>query len=215
MERVRSLDMIIRLVIALAVGAAAAILAPLPDQTATIVRVLLGFIAGALVLDLPLLWMVVSMGASDTERYARRIAPTKRIIDVVVIMAAVASLAAVATMLAGGGDKDQTQRDLEAFLTVAAVGCAWLSVHTSYTFRYARHYFVSEPGSVDFNSTTDPRLSDFAYLAFTLGMTYQVSDTDIKTPRLRRVVLAHTVLSYLFGTVIIAATINLVAGLAK
>ena len=52
-------------------------------------------------------------------------------------------------------------------------------------------------------------------LAFTLGMTYQVSDTELKTPRLRRIVLAHTMLSYVFGTVIIAATINLVAGLAK
>lgn len=58
-------------------------------------------------------------------------------------------------------------------------------------------------------------MSDFAYLAFTLGMTYQVSDTDLKTARLRRIVLFHTLLSYLFGTVIVAATINLVAGLAK
>ena len=60
-----------------------------------------------------------------------------------------------------------------------------------------------------------PRLSDFAYLSFTLGMTYQVSDTDLKTPAVRRLVLRHTLLSYLFGTVIVAATINLVVGLAS
>lgn len=207
--------MLIRLVLAIGVGAAAGALAPLPDDTETIVRVLVGFIVGALVLDLPLLWMVVRTSASDTASYARRVAPTKRTIEVIVLVAAVASLAAVATMLAGGGDKDQNQKDIEAFLTIAAVACAWLSVHTSYAFRYARHYYVSEPGCIDFNSQADPRLSDFAYLSFTLGMTYQVSDTDIKTPRLRRLILAHTILSYVFGTVVIAATINLVAGLAK
>jgi len=69
-------------------------------------------------------------------------------------------------------------------------------------------------GFIDFNGDGAPRLSDFAYLAFTLGMTYQVSDTDLRTPEVRRLVLRHTLLSYVFGTVIVAATINLVVGLA-
>ena len=58
-------------------------------------------------------------------------------------------------------------------------------------------------------------MSDFAYLAFTLGMTYQVSDTALRTSQVRKIVLAHTLISYVFGAVIIAASINLLAGLAK
>ena len=65
------------------------------------------------------------------------------------------------------------------------------------------------------NNDERPCFSDFAYLAFTIGMTYQVSDTDLTTKGFRRLALRHALLSYLFGTVIIAATINLVAGLVK
>jgi uncharacterized membrane protein len=60
-----------------------------------------------------------------------------------------------------------------------------------------------------------PRYADFAYLAFTIGMTFQVSDTDLKTTEIRATALRHALLSYLFGSVILAATINLIAGLAR
>lgn len=110
---------------------------------------------------------------------------------------------------------DSSNKGFEAALTLATVITAWLLVHTMYVLRYTRHYYNAEPGSVDFNTEAPPRFSDFAYLSFTLGMTYQVSDTDIKTPALRKIVLFHTLLSYVFGTGIIAATINLVAGAAK
>jgi uncharacterized membrane protein len=52
-------------------------------------------------------------------------------------------------------------------------------------------------------------------LAFTIGMTFQVSDTDLTTKEVRRTALHHAMLSYLFGTVIVATTINLVAGLVR
>jgi uncharacterized membrane protein len=65
---------------------------------------------------------------------------------------------------------------------------------------------------VDFNQKNDPDYGDFAYLAFTLGMTYQVSDTSITSREIRRTALRHALLSYLFGAVILATVINLVAG---
>jgi uncharacterized membrane protein len=67
---------------------------------------------------------------------------------------------------------------------------------------------------IDFNQHDDPDYHDFAYLAFTIGMTYQVSDTDLTTRAVRRTALRHALLSYVFGTAIIAVTINVVAGLA-
>ena len=70
-------------------------------------------------------------------------------------------------------------------------------------------------GGIDFNEDDPPAYADFAYLAFTLGMTFQVSDTDLQTKPIRATALRHGLLSYLFGAIILATTINLVAGLVK
>ena len=72
-----------------------------------------------------------------------------------------------------------------------------------------------EAGEIEFNEPDDPQYSDFAYLAFTIGMTFQVSDTNIKTKQIRRIALRHALMSFPLGAVIIATSINLVAGLAK
>jgi len=70
-------------------------------------------------------------------------------------------------------------------------------------------------GGIDFNDSAPPQYSDFAYLAFTIGMTFQVSDTDLQTKDIRRTALRHAWLSFPLGAVIIAASINLISGLAK
>jgi uncharacterized membrane protein len=79
--------------------------------------------------------------------------------------------------------------------------------------RYARLYYTEPQGGIDFNQDEPPAYRDFAYLAFTLGMTYQVSDTALKNSTIRITVLRHTLLSYVLGAVVLAATINLVVGL--
>ncbi|MFF2772972.1 DUF1345 domain-containing protein, partial [Streptomyces bacillaris] len=80
-------------------------------------------------------------------------------------------------------------------------------------------YYNEPSGSgrhgIDFNEDVAPRYLDFAYLAFTVGMTFQVSDTDISSQRIRAAILRHMLLSYLFGAVIIATSVNLVASLAS
>ncbi|MCG8656508.1 DUF1345 domain-containing protein [Yimella sp. NH-Cas1] len=79
--------------------------------------------------------------------------------------------------------------------------------------RYAHLWYTGKPGGIDFNQDEPPAYRDFFYFSYNLGMTYQVSDTDVFSTDIRSVVLRHSLLSYLFGTVILAATINLVAGL--
>ena len=202
-----------RLLIAAVVGAAAGLVVPLPQDMDVIVRVILGFIVAALAFSVPLAVLIWRTDADRTEELFASAEPTRSVVDTIVVVAGVASLGAIALLLGGGSNN--AHKVVEPALTLATVAVAWLSIHITYVLRYARHYLVEEPGCIDFNSKTKPRLSDFAYFAFTLGMTYQVSDTDLTTPRIRKVVLAHTLLSYVFGTVIIAATINLVAGLAK
>ncbi len=71
---------------------------------------------------------------------------------------------------------------------------------------------TSTPG-IDFNSDDPPAYSDFLYFSYNLGMTYQVSDTDVSSSLIRRVVLRHSLLSYVFGASILATTINLVTGI--
>jgi uncharacterized membrane protein len=93
---------------------------------------------------------------------------------------------------------------------------SWLLVHTIFMLKYARMYYRGDSeGGVDFKHKVRPPYSDFAYLALTIGMTFQVSDTDLQSAQFRRLALRHALMSYLFGAVILAATINLVAGLAS
>jgi uncharacterized membrane protein len=124
----------------------------------------------------------------------------------------VASLAADAAVIANASSN--ATRLVAGAVGLASVVLSWTLVHTIYTARYARLYYAKAYG-VDFNEEEPPRYSDFAYVAFTVGMTYQVSDTDLTDKTIRAVVLRHALLSYGLGAVILAATINLVAGLAK
>ena len=87
-------------------------------------------------------------------------------------------------------------------------------VHTIYILRYARE-FCREGSGLDFHDNLQPAYSDFAYLGLTIGMTFQASDTDLITSEFRKIAIRHALLSYLFGTVIVATTINLVAGLGR
>jgi uncharacterized membrane protein len=92
---------------------------------------------------------------------------------------------------------------------------SWTLVHTVFTLKYARLYYSGQVGGIDFNQDDAPQYSDFAYLAFTIGMTFQVSDTNIESKQIRRTALRRAWFSFPLGAVIIAASINLVSGLAK
>ncbi len=108
-----------------------------------------------------------------------------------------------------------TAQDLAAALGVVSVLLSWLLVQTLFTLRYAELYYSGTPGGVDFNQPEPPRYTDFAYFAVTVGMTYQVSDTTITSSTIRATTLRHALLSFFFGTVVIASVINLVAGLGS
>jgi uncharacterized membrane protein len=84
-----------------------------------------------------------------------------------------------------------------------------------FTLRYAHEYYTEPVGGIDFKTDEPPDYQDFAYVAFTIGMTFQVSDTDVQGRKIRRTVLKHSLLSYLFGAVILAVLINVIAGIVK
>jgi uncharacterized membrane protein len=150
------------------------------------------------------------MDADATASHAVREDSGRAVTDLILVTAAVASLGAVALLLLSG---NAGNRDVQASLSVASVALAWAAVHTVFAERYARLYYTGADGGVDFDGR--PQYSDFAYLAFTIGMTFQVSDTEVRSKEIRATVLRHALLSYLLGVVVIAATINLVASLSR
>ncbi len=96
---------------------------------------------------------------------------------------------------------------------ITGVILSWAVVHTVYVLRYAHIYYSTGGHGITFPGDEEPDYIDFAYVAFTLGMTFQVSDNAFTSRRIRRTALEHCLLSYLFGAVIIATSINVLAGL--
>ncbi len=169
-----------------------------------------------------LAWLVLiwrrlwRLDAAATARLARHEDPNRAIRDVLLLVACLVSLLAVGVLLTAARPlRPGVPVDLRGGLGVLSVVVSWFVVHTVFTARYARLYYGGQPGGVDFHQSEPPCYADFAYLAFTVGATFQVSDTDLSSAELRRTVLRHMLLSYLFGAVIVAATVNLLAGLVK
>ena len=163
-------------------------------------------------------WLTIwPMDAEQTAEHAVREDPNRPTTDLLLLCASVASLLGVGFVLVAGGNSNGVTRGLLVALGVATVIASWSVVHTTFTLRYARLYYTGEDGGIDFDedSADGPQYSDFAYVAFTIGMTFQVSDTDLTAKLIRATALRHALLSYLFGVVIIAVMINMVAGLAK
>jgi uncharacterized membrane protein len=163
-------------------------------------------------------WMWSSIWRLDvasTQAHSQRENPGRQTTDLVVVAAGLASIVAVGVVLFGATNADGSLKFFEAGLALFSVFVTWTTVHTVYTTRYAQLYYEGTPGGIDFNEDEQPDYRDFAYLAFTVGMTFQVSDTDLKTKSIRRTALHQALVSFPLGTVIIAASINLVSGLAK
>jgi uncharacterized membrane protein len=174
-----------------------------------------GWAAAAAVFDLWVWLSVAHMNATQTATHATREDPSRAATDALVLWATVISLAAVALLLGEASSAKGAAAALLAGGAIVSVALSWLLVHTLFTLRYALLFYDGPDGGIDFNQEDPPRYTDFAYLAFTIGMTFQVSDTDLKTHRIRASALRHMLLSYLFGAVILATTINLVAGLSS
>jgi uncharacterized membrane protein len=159
--------------------------------------------------------MFATSNAAATASHATHEDPGTAPTDAIVLIAAVASLVAVGVLLSSASAAKGSAQDLLAGFGVASIALSWGAVHTLFTLRYARLYYAGRPAGINFNQTIQPRYLDFAYVSFTIGMTFQVSDTDLETPAIRATALRQGLLSYLFGAVILAGTINLISGLAS
>lgn len=150
------------------------------------------------------------MDAATTHRNVRREEFRPVVEELAVVGTAVAGLVGIVVLLlVGTSDLSHAA----AATALAGVFMAWAALHLMYATRYAYVYYRKPGGGIDFNSREPPRYSDFLYFSYNLGMTYQVSDTDVSSTTIRAIALRHCLLSYVFGASILATTINLVTGI--
>jgi uncharacterized membrane protein len=153
--------------------------------------------------------------AAETAAMATRDDPSPTVSELLVLIANLMSLVAVAFVLVEASSANGAKQGLLAALAVVSVAASWALVHTLYMLRYAVLYYSGTVGGIDFNQDEPPRFIDFTYVAFTIGMTYQVSDPTLRSSQIRVTALRHALQSFIFGSLILATAVNLVAGLAR
>lgn len=155
-------------------------------------------------------WVLWPMDAEATRSRSNREDFRPQFEEMLVIGVAIGSLAGIILLQVMGGS---VARVAAAAIGLIGVFLNWGMLQLMYAARYAHLYYIDPVGGIDFNDPHErPAYRDFFYFSYNLGMTYQVSDTNVSSTAIRAVVLRHCLLSWVFGTVILAATINLVAG---
>ncbi|MBV8534384.1 MAG: DUF1345 domain-containing protein [Alphaproteobacteria bacterium] len=192
------------------------IYAALPDSLGLAIRGTLSWDAAILVFFLLLAY---ALGQAPAERIRARIRAqdtSHTVILVLVVVAALVSLAAVLTLLGKPDHESAAALALRAILAGSVVVCSWTLIHTMFAIHYAHGYYgnrgASGPkvGGLQFpDEAEEPDFWDFVYFSLVIGMTCQVSDVQITSRPMRRLASIHGVLSFFFNTVILALTVNI------
>jgi uncharacterized membrane protein len=180
--------------------------------------VLAGWDVAALTFLMSIWPIILRADSSNAQQWARREDETRGSATLLLLGASVASLLGVGFVISLAGRESGPPRALLVGVAVLTVVLSWTVVNTVYTLRYADLHFGSRAVGIAFGDSAGqerPTYRDFAYVAFTIGMCYQVSDTTVRDSRIRRTVLFHALLSYLFGVVIVGGSVNLIAGLLR
>jgi uncharacterized membrane protein len=191
----------------------------LPIRMESMTRVMIGW-------DCFSLSMIIISGVifgSMRPRQIRVLAKTEDsgriVVFFIVLIATIGSLLGVLLLLQ---NKDNwiLKKGIETFVYISGVICSWVLLHTMFAYRYALLYYGSHPLDPDVRTVglqipneLWPDYLDFCYFSFIIGMTFQVADIEISSRHIRRVALLHGMLSFLFNTVIVALTINVIVDL--
>jgi uncharacterized membrane protein len=205
-----------RLMYGLASGLAAA---ALPLSMGWEFRGLLAWCTGLAVYLALAWWLCLGFDAKRTRERAQAQDEPSLVLFLVLLLATAACVAAITALMQQSRDMAGLLRGLHIGLSVLALASSWLFIQTVFAFRYAhRYYFEEKQGEPDgpglqFPGGLDPDYFDFLYYAFVVGMTSQVSDVQVTSREMRRLTLVHSVLSFGFNMLILALSINVVAGL--
>ena len=195
------------------IGLAVGILAP---ADSVISKILIGWNAGVWSYLVLMFWLAVRAKADDVKRIAEVEDENASLVLFMVSIAALASLAAITFELSGSKDLESTRRLLHYGFTGMTVVGSWLLIGMIFSVHYARLYYTwegKEPALRFAENLTTPNYWDFLYFSFTIGVAVQTADVGVATRGLRKIVLAQSLIGFLFNTAILGFSINIAAGL--
>lgn len=204
-----------RLIYGCVVGGVTAVL-PLPLLWPT--HGLLAWCLGALTYLVLAWWLAVTFDARRTREHALAQDQPSRILFLLMVLSAFASMAAVVLIRQRLPALSEPQRLAHLALSMAALASSWFLIQTVFAFRYAHMYYrqdargTSHGAGLVFPGQQEPDYFDFLYYSHVVGMTSQVSDVVVTTRQMRRLTLAHSVTSFAFNMLVLALSVNLVAG---
>jgi uncharacterized membrane protein len=188
------------------------------------IHIMIGWLAYALS-SISLAWVtILTSHPAEVKREAYAQDSSKKLVFIFVVTAAFVSLFAIIMLLKNPGGQAKHSNVTAIFLTLSCIVSSWWLVHTVFTLRYAHLFYggiIHTPDGQDvkpgltFPGDEDPDYLDFTYFSFVLGMTFQVSDVEITSRRIRRLAFMHGVLSFAFNTVIVAFSINIISTLIE
>ncbi|MBS7559814.1 DUF1345 domain-containing protein [Pseudomonas protegens] len=202
-----------RLTFGVLIGCAVGILAPAQTLTG---KLLIGWNAAVWTYLALMFWLTVRARAEDVKRIAETEDENAGLVLLIVCVAAIASLVTIALELVGSKDLDTPQRLLHYGFTGLTVIGSWLLVGVIFSVHYARLYYTwngKEPALRFAEELTTPNYWDFLYFSFTIGVAVQTSDVGVATRELRKIVLAQSLIGFVFNTAILGFSINIAAGL--
>ncbi|MGY2235576.1 DUF1345 domain-containing protein [Pseudomonas gingeri] len=202
-----------RLTIAALLGLAVGVLAPVSPL---LNKILVGWNAGVWAYLALMMWLTVMAKPEDVQRFVEREDENAGLVLLMVSIAAIASLAAITFELAGSKDLDSHAKALRYAFTGLTVLGSWLLIGVIFSVHYARQFYLSEekdPPLRFADGEQHPDYWDFLYFSFTISVAVQTSDVGVATKALRKVVLAQSLIGFLFNTAILGFSINIAAGL--
>ena len=202
-----------RLSAAVTLGVAVGILAP---ADSIISKILFGWNAGVWTYLLLMLWLTARSKAPDVKRIAEVEDENAGMVLFVVCIAAIASLATIGFELAGSRELETTRKLLHYGFTALTVIGSWLLIGVIFSVHYARLFYTwdgKDPALRIAEGLTTPNYWDFLYFSFTISAAVQTSDVGVATRDLRKIVLAQSLIGFLFNTAILGFSINIAAGL--
>jgi uncharacterized membrane protein len=184
--------------------------------------------------SLVLAWLMFSLGmvvlswitfftASNVDLYleAKAVDENGPTIFLIVLLSVCVSVTGILVLM-GNTDQTLTARGLHRIVSLLSIGFSWILLHTIFALHYAALYYKDNPtgektpiSGLHFPEDNDPDYLDFAYFSFVIGMTFQVSDVDISSKHLRKLVLLHSLVSFAFNTIIVALTISILSNSGK
>lgn len=204
-----------RLVYGLLAGLA---MAALPLPTGLQFRGLLGWSVGVTVYLVLAWWLCIRFDSARTRDWAQAQDEPSMVLLLVLLLANAACVVSITVLMQQSRDLSGLDRALHIGLAVVALGLSWLFIQTIFAFRYAHRYYQEEkrnepdgPG-LQFPGGKDPDYFDFLYYSHVVGMTSQVSDVQVTSREMRHLTLVHSVLAFAFNMLIVALSINVVAG---